>query len=226
MTAYVVAPPPPTALPVEGGGLFPVRRIYCVGRNYADHAREMGADPDREPPFFFSKPRDAVIAAEAAPYPPATADLHHEVELVLAVGGAGADLTPEEAGSLIFGAAVGVDLTRRDLQAEAKKAGRPWDMAKGFDASAPIGLIRPGPAPQAGAIELAVNGEKRQSGDLSWMIWSNAEILSHLSGLVRLEPGDLVFTGTPAGVGAVGPGEQIEAHAGDLPPLRFRLFKA
>ncbi len=224
MTAYVIAPPAETALPVEGGGLFPVRRIYCVGRNYADHAREMGADPDREPPFFFSKPRDAVICGEAVPYPPATHDLHHEVELVLAVGGAGADMSPEEAGSLIFGAAVGVDLTRRDLQAEAKKAGRPWDMAKGFDGSAPIGLVRPGRAPDAGAITLSVDGEERQSGDLSWMIWSNAEILSHLSGLVRLEPGDLVFTGTPAGVGAINPDHQIEACASDLPPLRFKLI--
>ena len=226
MTAYVIAPPAETALPVEGGGLFPVRRIYCVGRNYADHAREMGADPDREPPFFFSKPRDAVISGEAVPYPPATGDLHHEVELVLAVGGAGANLAPEEAGSLIFGAAVGVDLTRRDLQAEAKKSGRPWDMAKGFDASAPIGLIRPGPAPSSGKIALSIDGEARQSGDLAQMIWSNAEILSHLSTLVRLEPGDLVFTGTPAGVGAVGRGSPIEARADDLPPLRFRLFQA
>ncbi|MCR9128300.1 MAG: fumarylacetoacetate hydrolase family protein [Alphaproteobacteria bacterium] len=224
MTAHVISPPAATTIPVEGGGAFPVRRIYCVGRNYADHAREMGADPDREPPFFFSKPRDAVITAEAVPYPPATADLHHEVELVLAVGGSGADLTPQEAGSLTFGAAVGVDLTRRDLQAEAKKAGRPWDMAKGFDASAPIGLIRPGPAPASGAIRLSVDGEPRQAGDLSQMIWANGEILSHLSRLVRLEPGDLVFTGTPAGVGAVTRGQQVEAWAADLPPLRFKLF--
>lgn len=224
MTAYVISPPAETVLPVEGGGAFPVRRIYCVGRNYADHAREMGADPDREPPFFFSKPRDAVISAEAVPYPPATSDLHYEAELVLAVGGSGADLAPGEAGALIFGAAAGVDLTRRDLQAKAKKAGRPWDMAKGFDASAPIGLIRPGPAPGAGPITLSVDGEPRQSGDLSRMIWSNAEILSHLSGLVRLEPGDLVFTGTPAGVGAVGRGQQVEVQVADLPPLRFKLF--
>ena len=225
MTAYVIAPPAETALPVEGGGTFPVRRIYCVGRNYADHAREMGADPDREPPFFFSKPRDAAVSHDAVAYPPATADLHHEVELVLAVGGAGAALAPEQAGALIFGAAVGVDLTRRDLQAQAKASGRPWDMAKGFDASAPIGLVRPGPAPTRGAITLAVDGAPRQSGDLDQMIWSNSEILSHLSHLVRLEPGDLVFTGTPAGVGAVEPGQHIEAQAADLPPLRFKLFQ-
>jgi fumarylpyruvate hydrolase len=226
MTAYVVAPPAETVLPVEGGGCFPVRRIYCVGRNYADHAREMGADPDREPPFFFSKPRDAVTADEAVPYPPATADLHHEVELVLAVGAAGVNLSAVEAASPIFGSAVGVDLTRRDLQAEAKANGRPWDMAKGFDASAPIGLIRPGRAPETGAIALSVDGEARQSGDLSAMIWSNGEILSHLSALVRLEAGDLVFTGTPSGVGAIRPDQQIEAVAADLPPLRFKLIAA
>lgn len=224
MTAYAITPPAPTEIPVEGGGLFPVRRIYCVGRNYADHAREMGADPDREPPFFFSKPRDAVICVDAVPYAPATKDLHHEVELVIALGGGGADLSPDEAGAMIFGAAVGVDLTRRDLQAAAKKAGRPWDMAKGFDASAPIGLVRPGPAPGVGPITLSVDGDPRQSGDLSQMIWSNAEIISHLSRLVRLEPGDLVFTGTPAGVGALKRGAQVEACAGDLPPLRFKLF--
>lgn len=200
-----------------------MRRVYCVGRNYADHAREMGADPDREPPFFFSKPRDAVTTAEAVPYPPATSDLHHEVELVLAIGGSGAQLAATEAASLIFGAAVGVDLTRRDLQAEAKKSGRPWDMAKGFDASAPIGLIRPGPAPRDGAISLSVDGEARQAGDLAQMIWSSGEVLSHLSKLIRLEPGDLVFTGTPAGVGPVSAGQQIEAMASDLPPLRFKL---
>lgn len=223
MTAYSITPPPPTDLAIEGGGLFPVRRIYCVGRNYADHAREMGSDPDREPPFFFTKPRDAVIAADAVPYPPATSDLHHEVELVLALGGGGVDLAPQEASALIFGAAVGVDLTRRDLQAAAKKTGRPWDMAKGFDASAPIGLIRPGPAPASGAITLSVDGETRQSGDLDQMIWSCGEVLSHLSRLVQLQAGDLVFTGTPSGVGAISRGELIEASADDLPPLRFQL---
>jgi fumarylpyruvate hydrolase len=223
MTAYAITPPPPTDIPVEGGGVFPVRRIYCVGRNYADHAREMGSDPDREPPFFFSKPRDAIITAESVPYPPATSDLHHEVELVLALGAGGANLSPLEAGALVFGAAVGVDLTRRDLQAQAKAAGRPWDMAKGFDASAPIGLVRPGPAPGKGAISLSVDAQPRQSGDLSEMIWSHAEILSHLSALVRLEPGDLVYTGTPAGVGALMRGERVEATASDLPPLRFQL---
>ena len=223
MTAYVVAPPAQTVLPVEGGGLFPVRRIYCVGRNYADHAREMGADPDREPPFFFSKPRDAVAASEAIPYPPATADLHHEVELVLALGGGGRNLDAPTAGALIYGAAVGVDLTRRDLQAEAKKTGRPWDMAKGFDASGPIGVIRPGRPPESARIALSVDGDARQSGDIADMIWSPAEVLAHLSGLVALEPGDLVFTGTPAGVGRVLRGQRVEARIDGLMPLAFVL---
>lgn len=223
MTAYVIAPPTETVLPVEGGGLFPVRRIYCVGRNYAEHAREMGADPEREPPFFFSKPRDAVTSERQVAFPPATDNLHFEVELVLALGAGGAGLSADAARSTVYGAAVGVDLTRRDLQAAAKKSGRPWDTAKGFDASAPIGLIRPGPAPAAGPIALSVNGERRQSGDLSEMIWSSGEVLAHLSSLFRLEPGDLVFTGTPAGVGPLQPGDQVEAQAAELPPLRFAM---
>ncbi|MGY6629237.1 MAG: fumarylacetoacetate hydrolase family protein [Oceanicaulis sp.] len=215
--------PPLIAAPVQGGGAFPVRRIYCVGRNYADHAREMGADPTREAPFFFSKPRDALSAGGAIPYPQSTSDLHHEVELVLALGRGGSDLTPDAAAACIWGAAVGIDFTRRDLQADAKAKGRPWDTAKGFDASAPIGLIRPGPAPQSGAITLMVNGEVRQSGDLADMIWSSAEILSHLSALFELAPGDLVFTGTPAGVGAVRLGDRLDAQAGDLPGLQVTI---
>ncbi|KAA5804725.1 fumarylacetoacetate hydrolase family protein [Alkalicaulis satelles] len=212
-------PPAPVLAPVSGGQFFPVRRIYCVGRNYADHAREMGADPQREAPFFFSKPRDALVTGNAAPYPPATNDLHHEVELVLALGRGGADLSLEDAQAAIWGAAVGIDLTRRDLQAQAKKAGRPWDTAKGFDASAPMGVIRPGPAPSSGPITLNVNGQLRQSGDLADMIWSGPEIIAHLSRLFRLEPGDLIFTGTPAGVAAVSPGDVLEARAADLAPL-------
>ncbi|WP_273147860.1 fumarylacetoacetate hydrolase family protein [Oceanicaulis alexandrii] len=224
MTAYVINPPVETLIPVEGGGQFPVRRIYCVGRNYADHAREMGADPDREAPFFFSKPRDAVTSRSEVAYPPATEDLHHEVELVLALGAGGADLSPERAKMVVYGAAVGVDLTRRDLQAAAKKQGRPWDASKGFDQSAPIGLIRPGHSPSEGPITLSVNGETRQTGDLAQMIWSSAEVISHLSSLFRLEPGDLIYTGTPAGVGPVERGDQIEASIKDLPPLRFSLI--
>jgi len=223
VTSYVIAPPLETVLPVEGGGQFPVRRVYCVGRNYSDHAREMGGDPDREPPFFFSKPRDAVCSVDAIAYPPATRDLHHEVELVIALGGGGAGLEPETAGSLIYACGVGVDLTRRDLQAEAKKAGRPWDMAKGFDCSGPVGALKPCRALDEGAIELSVNGETRQSGDLSQMIWSTAEIVAHLSNLVALEAGDLIFTGTPAGVGPVNRGDRLEARIDSLMPLSFHV---
>lgn len=223
MTNYVIAPPAETTLPVEGGGHFPVRRVYCVGRNYADHAREMGADPDREPPFFFSKPRDAVFSGDVVPYPPATGDLHHEVELVLALGGGGADLDPETAGSVVYACAVGVDLTRRDLQAAAKQSGRPWDMAKGFDWSGPVGALKPRRTMDQGAISLSVNGGTRQSGDLSRMIWSTAEIIAHLSTLVRLEAGDLIFTGTPAGVGPVLRGDRVEARIDGLLPLSFTL---
>jgi len=223
MTSYVIAPPPETVLPVEGGGQFPVRRVYCVGRNYADHAREMGSDPDREPPFFFSKPRDAACWGETIPYPPATQNLHHEVELVIALGGGGADLQPETAGSLIYACAVGVDLTRRDLQADAKKVGRPWDMAKGFDCSGPVGALKPCRALGQGTISLSVNGETRQSGDVSQMIWSPAEVVAHLSALVKLEAGDLIFTGTPAGVGPVARGDRVEARIDGLMPLSFML---
>ncbi len=224
MPDFVIAPPDVVTVPVVGGGEFPVRRIYCVGRNYADHAREMGHNPDREPPFFFSKPRDALTLASEVPFPPATDDLHHEIELVLALGTGGANVSVEAAPDLIFGAAIGVDLTRRDLQSVAKKAGRPWDMAKGFDASAPIGPITPGPAPGEGPIALSVNGETRQAGDLNQMIWSNAEVISHLSHLVRLEPGDLIFTGTPAGVGPVKRGDRVDGSAFSLTSVSFTFI--
>lgn len=217
MSRYVVVPPPVVAAPVAGGGLFPVRRIYCIGRNYADHAREMGHDPAREAPFFFSKPADALVLEGAdTPYPPATADLHHEIELVAAIGRGGRDFASagEALGHVWFYAA-GLDLTRRDLQAEAKTAGRPWDMAKGFDASAPLGLLAPVAEtghPETGAVTLRVNGELRQSGDLGEMIWSVGEALALLSRLVMLAPGDLVFTGTPSGVGALARGDRLEGR--------------
>jgi len=223
MTPLIPPAPEPVTAPIDDGCAFPVRRIYCVGRNYADHAREMGSDPDREPPFFFTKPRDAVFTARDVPYPPATTNLHFEVELVLALSAGGVDLDPAAALGCVFGSAVGVDLTRRDLQAEAKNAGRPWDMAKGFDASAPIGLIRPGPAPARGSIGLSVDGEVRQAADLSEMIWTVGETLAHLSRLVTLAPGDLVFTGTPAGVGPVERGQSVSAEIEGLAPLAFTL---
>jgi fumarylpyruvate hydrolase len=212
-------------LPIhDSSARFPVRRIYCVGQNYAEHAREMGNDPERQQPFFFSKPADAVVPSGATiPFPSRTEDLHHEVELVIALGAGGADVMPEEAEALIFGCAVGVDLTRRDLQAVAKKAGRPWDMAKGFDRSAPIGAILPRPVPVGAAITLDVNGSRRQSGVLSDMIWAPAEIVAILSSYVELAAGDLIFTGTPAGVARLERGDSVAAAVEGLPSLSFKL---
>src|SRR5918995_1183038 len=221
---YAVQPPPITALPVAGTDeSFPVMRVYCVGRNYAEHAVEMGHDPNREPPFFFAKPANSVVPnGGILPFPSATEDLHHEIELVVALGEGGADLTASDALSRVFGYAVGLDMTRRDLQAEAKKAGRPWDMAKGFDRSAPMSAVRPASAighPSEGAIWLRVNGELRQEGDLAQQIWKVPETISYLSTLVELQPGDLILTGTPKGVGPVEPGDHLEGHiegVGDL----------
>lgn len=214
MSQFVIPPPPQVVLPVAGrDAVFPVRRIYCVGRNYAAHARELGNDA-REPPFFFQKPADAVVAGGGTiAYPPATADLHHEVELVLAIGVGGADIPAAAARPHVFGLAVGIDLTRRDLQNAAKAAGRPWECAKAFDASAPVGAVVEWPAaaalPEAGRIALSVNGVCRQDGNIADMTWSCAEIIAQLSKLFRLEPGDLVFTGTPAGVGPIVRGDRV-----------------
>lgn len=211
------------SLPVAGSAdRFPVRRIYCIGRNYAAHAREMGAD-EREPPFFFLKPGDAIVQSGATiPYPPATKNLHYEGELVVALGGGGADIPTDKAHDCIFGYGVGIDLTRRDVQDMAKQMRRPWDMGKGFDRSAPCSEIHPVSSighPSEGAIWLKVNGEQKQSGDLADMIWNVPESISHLSGLVELAAGDLIMTGTPEGVGAVVKGDGIEVHVdgvGDL----------
>ncbi len=224
MSDYVIAPPRIAAVPVSGGGLFPVRRIFCVGRNYAEHAREMGGDPSREAPFFFTKPADALVTGGAdMPYPSATSDLHFELELVVAIGTGGTDIAESDALSHVWGHAVGLDMTRRDIQAGAKKAGRPWDMAKGFDLSAPIGDLVPvarSGAMASGALVLTVNGTPRQSSDVSRMIWSVPETIAYLSGLVRLEPGDLIFTGTPEGVGAVVRGDVLEGRIDGLPVLK------
>ena len=203
---------------------FPVRRIFCVGQNYADHAREMGSNPDREQPFFFSKPADAVVESGAVlPFPRQTSNLHHEVELVVALGAGGSDVSAQDAAAMVFGHAVGIDLTRRDLQADAKAKGRPWDMAKGFDASAPVGALTLGAPPAAGAITLRVNGDLRQNGDLSQMIWNVAEVISTLSTYVALAPGDLIFTGTPAGVGPIQPGETVVAEISGTAPVEIRF---
>lgn len=206
---------PAPALSVEGGGRFPVRRIFCVGQNYAGHVREMGGNPDRDPPFFFTKPADAVpVDKDIMPYPPRTTNLHHEVELVVAIGRSGADIPVDTAIDHVWGYTIGIDMTRRDLQAAAKAARRPWDMAKGFDCSAPIGALVAASRighPASGTIALQVNGEIRQSADLDEMIWSISEIIAELSTYVRLEPGDLIFTGTPEGVGPVVRGDRIDA---------------
>lgn len=220
-------PPPEPALPsveIIGGGRFFVRRILCVGRNYAAHRREMGGD-DRDPPFFFSKPADAVVASGSdIPYPSATADLHHEVELVTALGAGGADVSVEQALGLVFGYAVGVDLTRRDLQALARGKGQPWDAAKGFDNSGPVSAIRPASGPQPlGHIRLTVNGETRQDAVVADMIWSVAEIISQASRLWRLAPGDLIFTGTPEGVGPLVRGDAVHGEIDGVGDLSFRI---
>jgi fumarylpyruvate hydrolase len=212
MSDYVFAPPATIAVPVRGGGLFPVRRVYCVGRNYAEHAREMGHDPEREPPFFFMKPTDAVVTGAEVPYPPLTENLHHEVELVAAIGVGGSDIAVAEAPGHVFGYAVGLDLTRRDLQQAARKAGRPWEMGKGFDHSAPVGTIAPVAAighPQDARISLTVNGELRQSASIADMTWSVAEVVAELSRFISLKPGDLIMSGTPAGVGPVVRGDRL-----------------
>ncbi|MDX1575781.1 MAG: fumarylacetoacetate hydrolase family protein [Kiloniellales bacterium] len=211
---YVIPPPPQVALPVEGDNRrFPVRRVFCVGRNYAAHAIEMGHDPDREPPFFFQKNPDTVVGdGETIPYPDKTGDLHHEVELVVALGAGGKDIPVERALACVYGYAVGIDLTRRDLQGEAKKLGRPWEVGKAFDHSAPCSEVVPAANighPERGAIRLEVGGERRQEGDLAQMIWKVPEIIATLSGLFTLAPGDLIYSGTPAGVGAVARGDRL-----------------
>lgn len=227
---FVFPPAPIPALAVAGSDArFPIRRVFCVGRNYADHAREMGAHEQadgREPPFFFSKPADAVVPGGDVPYPPATANLQHEIELVVALGKGGADIPVAQALDCVFGYAIGLDLTRRDVQARAKEKGHPWDMGKGFDASAPTGEIHPVAAighPQAGSIWLKVNGETRQSGDLANMSWKVAEVIANLSTFVRLAPGDLIFTGTPAGVSTVVRGDTLEGGVAGVGEFSIRL---
>ena len=229
---FVFAPQRIPSLPVLGSDrLFPVRRVFCVGRNYADHAREMGAIDQaegREPPFFFTKPGDAVVGGEgevSVAYPPLTKNLHHEVELVVALGSGGANVAVDAANRLIFGYAVGLDLTRRDMQAKAKEKSHPWDMSKGFDQSAVAGAICPVTQtghPAAGRIWLKVNGQTRQDGDLSAMMWAVPEIIANLSTLVRLEAGDLIYTGTPAGVGPIMPGDVLEGGVDGVGMLRAR----
>lgn len=231
--SFVFPPSPVTSLPVAGTDLrFPVRRVFCVGRNYADHAREMGAVEQAngcEPPFFFMKPADAVVSGEgeiAVAYPPMTQNLHHEVEMIVALGAGGANVTVDAAKSLIFGYAVGLDLTRRDIQGRAKEKGHPWDMGKGFDQSAVAGVILPVASsghPDHGRIWLKVNDQLRQDGDLAVMMWKVADIVANLSTMVCLAAGDLIYTGTPAGVGPIVPGDLLEAAIDGVGTLRARI---
>tara|TARA_R110002167_G_scaffold191978_6_gene394431 strand:+ start:499 stop:1188 length:690 start_codon:yes stop_codon:yes gene_type:complete len=225
--SFVIAAPAQPSVPVaDSDDQFPVRRIYCVGRNYAAHAREMGHDPDREPPFFFCKPADALVMSGATiPYPPATHDLHHEIELVAAIGREGTDIAEADALDHVWGYGVGLDMTRRDLQGEAKKMGRPWDTGKAFDNSAPITALRPASVighPATGRIWLKVNDAMRQESDLTHLIWSVPETVSYLSRLFTLKPGDLIFTGTPEGVAAVGPGDVLEGGVENVGELSIR----
>ena len=218
---WVIEPPQQASIAVRGSDdRFPVRRIFCVGRNYGAHAREMGNDPDREPPFFFTKPADAVVEnGQAVPYPPETNDLHHEIELVVAIGTGGVNIAEQDVPQHIWGATVGIDLTRRDLQGQAKKMGRPWDWGKAFDNSAPMAALVPiadVPSLTSGRIWLSVNDEIRQDADIADLIWSVNEHVSILSRSMRLCPGDLIMTGTPAGVGAVVPGDIIRGGVDGL----------
>jgi fumarylpyruvate hydrolase len=223
--SHVVQAPAPVSVPVRGTqGRFPVHRIYCVGRNYAAHTIEMGGDPNREAPFFFQKNPDSVVLDGGDfPYPPRSGNVHHEIELVVALSRGGKDIPIERALDHVYGYAVGLDMTRRDLQDECKKAGRPWEIGKAFEHSAPMGEIVPASIighPENGAIWLKVNGEMRQQGDLNHMIWKVPEMISYLSGLFELQPGDLIMSGTPSGVGAVVRGDVMEGHIEGIGTLR------
>ena len=226
----VVSAPEPVFIPVTSGGRWPVRRIYCVGRNYEEHAKEMGFT-GREPPFFFMKPADAVLyvpegSTGEMPYPPGTANLHYEIELVAAIGTGGVNIKAADAMKHVWGYAVGLDMTRRDLQNEAKKQGRPWEIGKGFDASAPIGPIVPAAKagnPSDATISLLVNGAVKQTSTTAKLIWNIAETIEHLSSYWRLEPGDLIFTGTPEGVGAVVKGDLMEGAVSGVGQLKVRM---
>lgn len=230
MTDFAFPPPAAPSAAISGSAQrFPIHRIYCVGRNYAEHVREMGGDTEREAPVFFTKPADAVVANDTAiPYPPRTSNFHHEIELVIAIGVGGRGIQKDRALEHVFGYAVGNDLTRRDLQSESKKKGQPWDTSKAFDRSAPLSAIRPASRGHVskGRIWLAVNGQVRQESDIAEMIWTVPEIVAELSSLFELKPGDLIFTGTPAGVGALQPGDRIEGGIEGLEDLRHSIVAA
>lgn len=223
MPNYAIDPAPPVTLPIHGSdALFPVRRVYCIGRNYAAHAREMGHDPDREAPFFFQKNPGNLTSGDTFAYPPKSSDVHHEIEMVVALKSGGVDIPVAKALECVWGYGVGLDMTRRDLQGAAKEAGRPWEIGKAFEGSAPVGALRPVSEvghPAAGLVQLKVNGSVRQTGDLNQMIWKVPEMIAYLSEFFELAAGDVIMTGTPAGVGPVVRGDVMECHiegVGDL----------
>ena len=224
---YVIQPAPIATLPVAGSDqVFPIRRVYCVGRNYAEHAIEMGHDPNREPPFFFQKNPDNVITDGQFPYPAKSSDVHHEIELVVALARGGDNIPAEKALDCVYGYAVGLDMTRRDLQGEAKKMGRPWEVGKAFEASAPCGPLVPASKighPSKGAVWVDVNGQRRQTGDLSQLIWNIPETIAYLSGLFTLAAGDLIMTGTPAGVAAVKKGDVLKGGVEGVGEIEIRV---
>ena len=225
---YVIEPFALPSLPVAGDARrFAVNRIYCVGRNYADHAREMGHDPDREPPFFFMKPANSIVTdGKDMQYPNLSNDVHHEIEMVVAIGKGGANISADKALEHVYGYGVGLDMTRRDLQGEAKKMGRPWDTGKAFDQSAPCAALTPATQfghPTKGTVKLLVNGEVRQEGDLNQLIWNVPDTIAYLSTLFTLEPGDLIMSGTPAGVGPVKKGDVLEGSVEGLSPLKIKI---
>jgi fumarylpyruvate hydrolase len=227
MPGLVLPSPPILSAPIQGSSeAFPVRRVYCIGRNYAAHAIEMGHDPDREPPFFFQKNPDNLDFSGEFPYPTRTEDVHHEVELVAVLGKGGRDIPVDRALECVWGYAIGLDMTRRDLQGIAKKMGRPWEIGKAFERSAPMSPLRPAGEvghPGAGRIELKVNGEIRQEGDLNQMIWKVPEMVSYLSEYFELAAGDVIMTGTPSGVGAVVRGDVMEASVAGIGELVVRV---
>ncbi len=226
MTTLVIPAPPTVSIPVSTGGAFPVRRVYCIGRNYAAHAIEMGHDPDREAPFFFQKNPDNLDASGVFPYPPHSTDVHHEIELIVALKSGGANIAVADALDHVWGYGVCLDMTRRDLQGEAKKAGRPWEIGKAFERSGPVGPLRPVSEvghPAHGRVELKINGAVKQEGDLNQMIWKVPEMISYLSEYFELQPGDVIMSGTPSGVGPVVRGDTMEAMIEGLGSLTVKV---